>query len=841
MNTKLLLILIYFTIFQGFSYAQDHARPPIEIPDQTGSQAILTKNMPSEESPVRKDEHTIRQAVSLARQGQTEKALSLLEPIVKRRPEDKKLLRDYVVILGWANKDREALAMAPKVGLENAPFYVIDSLAKSARNLHLFDRSVELYRLSILMSPERLQGHIGLVLALSDAGKSPEALESLTPLLKKYKNNPDLLFTKAYAHEAGGEKLQALWIYEKILRRYPGKKEALRLKILALSSLGAPGLALSMAMQHPGLLTDRGMERIQGDWAAIKVKWGKLSTPPGMERFSETDEAIEILEENIQRLRRESEKKDLSSAVLRARFDRIAALHSRVRMEEVIDEYESLSRQGILLPQYVLESAGDAYLYLEQPEKAVVLYRKVLATSQDKFLIHLSLFWAYIESGDFDRANELIGKLIKEQKTWRISRMEGARPVYGKNERRLIAESTAALALAFSDNLPEAQRRLEDLLNAAPFNHDLRQRLGHIYLWRGWPRRAQEEFDHILPVEPELLDARLGKASSLMDLRDYEEAERLMTDLYGHFPEKKQAQRLKKDWGLYNKKILTTEVGFGSSSATDQDSDSFRFDTYLYSSPQEYHYRVFLHSFYEKAEIRKEDVSNQREGFGIQYGGPEITGEVEVHNNKESNHDIDISGGISWEADDHWKVGASMDTFSLDAPLQGILQDIRAWSADLDLLYRADESANTRMHLQRLDFSDDNLRLSGLLSVQRRLLSRPYLKIPVSVELYGSRNSRKNRPYFNPESDLSGSLTVDFQWLMWRRYARSFAQNLSFSGGFYRQKNFGTRSIRSLRYEHDWNISEEIALLYGVSWSRRVFDGDPENGIWSYLTFTWRF
>jgi hypothetical protein len=140
-----------------------------------------------------------------------------------------------------------------------------------------------------------------------------------------------------------------------------------------------------------------------------------------------------------------------------------------------------------------------------------------------------------------------------------------------------------------------------------------------------------------------------------------------------------------------------------------------------------------------------------------------------------------------------------------------------------------------------MEFDDDNTRLQAFLSWQRRLVNRPYFKLPVTLELYGSGNSAQDRPYFNPEQDLSATVMVDLRWLLYRRYQRTFAHHLAVTGGTYWQKDFGAGPVGSLRYEHDWHLNDDLTLQYGIIWRRRIYDGDSETNIWTYLNCTWRF
>ncbi len=790
-----------------------------------------------------RDEALIVDAVLQARRGELEEALATLEPMLAKRPDDRQLKIDYMVLLGWAGRDEEALQQAEGFDLEVAPPYLIESLAKSARNVGRFDQAVELYTLATTRRPGRAAGYGGLAMAQADAGRSEEALQTLAPALQAHPKNRDLLFAGGYAHERSGNRLEALWAYEEILRLDPRHREASRRRLLMLSALGAPGPALREGGENAGLLSTDEMDHVTADWAAAKVRWGEIPAPGYEVRFAETDEAIAMLDDRIRQLTAEKGLSETATPVLRARFDRMVALRNRYRMTDVVAEYERLGAQNVAVPVYGHQAAGDAYLYLERPREAEVAYREALSRDPQNFNIQTALFWALIDQGQFEPATEIIDRLEAEQPAWRINRSNPARPVYGKNENRLLAAATAAQARAFADDLQGAQERMEGLTGQAPFSHDLRQRLGYVYLWRGWPRRALAEYEQVLASDPQLLDARVGRGEALLDLGEYRAAQASIDRLETEYPETKQVAKLRRRWEIHNKGIFTTSLGFGSDSQGDQDTDSFRIDSYLYSRPMAYNWRLFGRSYYEKGDldIEDDDVSVQRESIGLQYGGRDLVSFVALDRNRETDKDMGVSGGLGWNLNDHWAVGVAMDSSSLEVPLRARYRDIEAWSAGAEVIYRAHESAQVRASLQRLDFDDDNIRVSGLLAYEQRVINGPYFKLPVTLELYGSRNSKEDRPYFNPESDLSGTVTADLRWLLWRWYRRSFAHHLAFSGGFYRQKDFDTEGVGAVRYEHDWQISDTLALLYGVTWRRRVYDGDSEKGTWSYFTVDWRF
>ncbi|MDX9710697.1 MAG: hypothetical protein RBT64_14195, partial [Trichloromonas sp.] len=86
-----------------------------------------------------------RQAVELARQGQPDEALRQLAALRAARPENRWLIFDTLVVLGWAEKDAEAADLAGETSLDEAPAYVLESVGKSLRNLGRFDAAIDLY------------------------------------------------------------------------------------------------------------------------------------------------------------------------------------------------------------------------------------------------------------------------------------------------------------------------------------------------------------------------------------------------------------------------------------------------------------------------------------------------------------------------------------------------------------------------------------------------------------------------------------------------------------------------------------------------------------------------
>ena len=106
---------------------------------------------------------------------------------------------------------------------------------------------------------------------------------------------------------------------------------------------------------------------------------------------------------------------------------------------------------------------------------------------------------------------------------------------------------------------------------------------------------------------------------------------------------------------------------------------------------------------------------------------------------------------------------------------------------------------------------------------------------------YGSNNSRINASYFNPKSDFSAAITLNNEWLLSRNSEREFLHRLGVSVGVYDQENFGSDSLWSISYQHEWIVGDNFVLRYGLSHSQHPYDGVQDSEDQISLMMDWRF
>jgi len=822
------------------------------------------------------DDSKHKHAILQAQSGHYSPALTTLKGLGNKHEKPNRFFYDYISILGWAGKHPQITNHAKDIPLKQAPRYVLNTLAIAYRQQLNYARSENVYRVMGRRFPGFLDGEIGLGLVYVDQNKVKLAEGVLLPLEKMHPDNIELLNALAYLHEAQNKRIAALSIYQRLLTIHPNDPVILRKKILILNSIGASHLADSM-IKDPSLFSKDDLARIRTDMAAHQIRWAGIPTEQEKDHFDEIEIAIRELKTNIRDFH--SEFGDTSPFTLNAQFDLLVALRNRLRMNETINLYDELITASIKVPAYAQIAVCDAHLYLEDPDKAEACYLDVKqAVSQENVNLDLSLFYAYIENEKPDTAQAWIKQVAAKQPPYIWGK--GERPLRKPNPRKTQSETVSALSLAYADNLQEAEQQIETLHQLAPYNTDLRKELANIDYWRGWPRKAQGEYDIGLTQEPKHIGLRMGQARNQLALKQYEQAEISIESLFNLYPEDKGIATQNKLWGIHNMREFKTEVNISNSSSgsnnptrSDNGSRSLDISTYLYTRPINYNFRIYSHQRHSQAKFRGGDGRLNHIGGGFEYTAPAIFLMAEVHQNKyirqyqgaQNRLAYSINGRLT--PSDHWSVSFSQESLSSQTPLAALYFDgTYAKSLSMGIQYRWHESRTAGLQHTYLDFSDGNKRHSFNGFWKERWYSQYNYKFSTRVDLYSSANLKADEinsvsggvtttPYFNPQMDFSGSIALENEWLSWRRHEDSFYQRLILSTGFYTQAGYipniqvalddkleyGTGNTWGLQYEHRWTFNDRFELIYGAKRTNKRYDLKDELSSSYYLLLNWRF
>ena len=805
----------------------------------------------SGEAQVNTDEDArYHQALIFAKNKNYESSINILKQLVIDYPQNINFLSDYVQVLASAGKDEAVLALWGQIPVKQVRAYVLEALARSARNLRKFKQSEYLYRTVIRRFPERIDDYIGLAFVLVDQNRSEEALKIILALEKKYPEHPEIKFIAGYIYEMGEptDLFEALKYYEKVLAINSNHTAAIKRRILVTSKLGAPSLADSMVKNYPeGFFRADEIARIKWDKAAYWIRWGQSgNTADETMRFDDTDRAINEIAQNIVSVNADKLDKNWET---NARFDLIIALRNRVRMQEAITQSKKLLKENIKLPPEVMIALGDANLYTGKPELAKHWYFSALKESPRSYPLRLSIFYAHLEAEDHDDAFKTIEKLVGEQ-AFREERIykgsDGAKQtvVTDENPNKTKAEATFAMASAYLDDLDTAEKKAKFLSDSAPHNQYLRGNLASVYSFRGWPRRAQENYEIGLNADPTNVDLRIDLSRNLLALKEYRQAEKQVTEMYQLYPEHKHAEKQYKLWGIHNKRELNVDVnGSTTSGAQQQGSHDFGIDSHLYSSPIDYNFRIFLHNRWTKAKFLEGLGTTRREGVGIEYTRPNLRLRTEIHNTNyaSSTNKIGFSVGGNYDFDDQWSVNSLFESVSSETPLRAFKNNVYGQSINIGGKFRQNESREISVSGGYLNLSDGNHGYTGSGSYIERWHSGSVYKLSTNTSLFYAQNDQQDVFYFSPKQNFVSAVTFDNDWLTYRNYDTSWNQNLALTVGQTWQASFGNNFIYSAQYQHRWRALNRLELIYGSSYSRRYYDGEKAL-IWQHsLLLNWRF
>lgn len=766
-----------------------------------------------------------RAAVELARAGDTEAALAIIADLRDEHPGDLPLIFDETVILSWSAKHDLVLYNAVLLDPESTPFYVMEAVAKSARNQQQFGTAIEWYEWAAQAEPDNIDGHLGLAMAQADNGQLDLARQTLEALPADLQDNPEVLMTSAYLYEIGGAIIPAINDYDAVLKIDPGHRDALRAKALALKKVMLPRQGLALEKQNPGLLMPRELTRMEADALALDLREA-IETPDQKYPFVRTNIALNSIDD---RLAEEDPGSELARLL---RYDRIVGLVHADRMDKAIEYYEEILAADDPGTSHVHHAAGRAYLTKRRPHEAEMALRRGEALDPDDRLIQLELFYALVELERLEEALAIPDTMAARLDV--INQLPGS-SVSQPNRVRMQAEIMAGSGKAFAEELEGAEQRLAGLVADAPNNQDARAALGNVYSWRGWNERAETEYNQVLTINPDEVDAKTSRAQNAMDLQDYRRTESELYATRRQHVTRESVWDLNKRWIIHNYSQLLIDSRWGESSGQTFGSEQYEIDAWWFTKPIKYNYRLYARTFDAWAEFQPGDHSRRRAAVGTEFRkGPWIAS-GEFNFDRSGLDEPGFASRIDHRLSDTWYVGGEVELNSYATPLRADFSEIESNLFGVDTTFRRSESWHVSAGLFYQDFDDGNDVLGLNADTRLRLYDRFTYMLDGYAAAYASKSSKDGAVYFNPERSLEFLVGIDNVWRQFRRYDKALTHRVGVNAGLYDQKRFGSDPIWTLDYELNWDINQQLAIRFGWERSRRVYDGGPE-----YATY-WLF
>lgn len=782
--------------------------------------------------------------IQRARAGDHKTALAALRDRLAANPGDRRAAWDRIVIAGWAARPAEVLQGWEALGKpSDAPAEALAAVARAYRDSQQWDDALARYREGRERFPRRADFSHGEVMVLADSGRTGEAIALGKHRVRAVPSDVDARLALVYACTRAAQPYEALFEADQAHALAPQRDDVAREYVRALQGAGMPEAALRLAMERPGLLDSLSLLELEGDVAAEQVRLADMPTRAESERFVIADRALASYAALIPRIRDAGPRAE--ALLRRVRIDRLAALHARVRMRELVSEYEALRGEGVGVPSYALANVASAYLYLRQPEEAEALYRQVLdaqaaGNDEERLQAQTGLYYAHAEAQAFDPAGATVRQAQGEQRPWRWAR---GQPMRQPSDLWLQAELVGAQSRQQADDTVQAQQRLEEMVRKAPGHTGLRTALADVYRARNWPRAAENELKLAETMSPRSLSVQVQQGHAALELQEWRQAQQLRDDTIARFPEDLAAQRLDREWRVHNKSELRIEGyrGLANDSAV-VGNGNFGIESVLYSPPVAYDWRAFGGIGHATGRFQEGSLDYTWARAGVQRRIRDLTLEGEV-----STHWYGQGGkpgarlSADYDVSDRLQVGASAALRSTGTPLRALNQGIYADTLATYARWRPSERGEWMLTVAPSRFSDGNDRLEAGISGFQRVHTAPHLKADVLLDLWTTRNTRADTPYFNPRADLTVLPSVRLTHTLHRRYETAWEQQFLAGAGGYSQRGYGTGAILLIGYGQRFRTNDVFDVGATVTGTSRPYDGQRERELRIVFDLTYRF
>ena len=772
------------------------------------------------------------EAIAIARSERYDEALSLLDRLGVFKHKSQQVESDRIVINVWQEKFDEAVDAYARMNIEtDPPPYFLKEVAraykKTGEETEMPDRHrryIESYVQAIEEEELRSHAQLDVIRVRVEEGNLDEAVRLIDGIPEDDLGKPEALFLKAKIYDSTKEYWKAVHVYNRILKMDPDNHAALNLKLRSLMDLGATSLVLEESEKHPGVVDAVIAERAKTNVPMHQIRWDEPALA--------LDEIKQLEEKYADLLAKGADDQTASENYDRIKWDRFLALRKEEKMDEIVRGYEAHLIAGDEIPPWVHRAAGDAYLYLQRPEEALEIFNKLIEEDQS-FDLEMSAYYTLIELGRYEEAQDALDRLddVTPAKVVR-------RGILQDNWQKADIAFNKAWLLMYQDRLKEAEAYIQETKKVSPFNTHLRTAEAHNHLYRGWKRRALDEFKMVRTLENSLISAQIGYARALNENMKKKEAREEIKDLLKRKPANKHVQCLLRQFDVEEMSVVTFDASY---TAEDPGEDeyvlSLRGDQPI----------GFQHTLFAEV-IRRETT---------QEGGNDVACKVrvgdiwQVNNNwrligaitgdYEKTDGVGFLGGIQYQLNDCWTFdfGYESDTFDISSRLRadGVEADLYTLSAT----YRMSELFDTTIGVTFKDFTDNNEYLQYFWRTDMALTTSAYWKTRLGTEFSYETFSDQNVAYYSPEETYSFYFVPMVEHTWFRRYEKAWVDRMYLGVGQKWQSDFGASGVGYVRYEQDHKFSDTKSWLIGTTYSLNEYDGESVNALNVYTTVRFKF
>jgi len=627
----------------------------------------------------------------------------------------------------------------------------------------------------------------------------------------------------------------ALGLSQRARQAEPGSREAIRVEVSTLARLGAAHLALEKALAHRAIFTDAERWNLRADATMADIREARNESKRLEARYlyaqrqRPLEKVLAELDANLKRFPAGSQAHE------RTLRDRVYVLRELDRMHECLAQFGKLQGGPRAQPEYVQRAAADAYLKTRQPERAAKLYAAIIKHNPKVEVdVYISWYYALIEGEHYRQAGQLLARIKRTTPLWIARGKEPRAPNY----EYLGVDQLNVLDAAYRRHEQQAEALARTDYRQAPRNSDMYNQYATILRWRGWPTQAEHWVDMAAAYAPKARSTRINRANDARDQEHYDRWRHWIVPLAREFPKDTEVARSLAELDDRRHASMSAEYTLGHSGSNapitgkrDQ-SLQMRVNTPWTRNG----WRAYAAEDYHWGAYEGGNTSISRLGVGGEWRWSRKHAWAQVSQSRLSGRQLGVELGWSQWLGDHWRYQLGVNSFSPDTPLRATRENLRGRSAQAELDWRGSESTSASLSASRMKISDGNRRVDLTAQFSQRVQASAHHLTRVSLLASAERNDViPNVAYFNPERTHSYGVSVEHDWITWRRYERSFTQRFVVTGASEWQKAYGSAAGVDLQYMHEWKLSRTWELHYGLGWGSHVFDGTREHRVFAVI------
>lgn len=510
--------------------------------------------------------------------------------------------------------------------------------------------------------------------------------------------------------------------------------------------------------------------------------------------------------------------KPIASSSPRRGADELLVLSRLEQPALVVSRYEAQAPD--YWPRWVRPLVAGAYAQVKDYDKAVELFKQLVAEQPRELELREGLFYALTDGGKWADAREVA---LAASKDFKDSDQALEASIMLIEVHRWAGDSRSALELA------------AELVGKSKPSARLTALYGWSLLANDRAQDAKVQFEAALQNDPDYLEAKQGLLA-VAGVLSPEKREGLFKEIRQSVASPGQLARMEKD-------LQAQHAGYlYAASRRNRDRDSASVESSIEVASETLDARGtrvvaevtrVTHQLKDK-QVQAEQVAV---GASTQVGSTKVLAQVK---HIDTTGHTGIALKLSTRLNDRLSLSASLNTAVLDLPARALDAGVTARNVYLEVVQRLDTGIKLGASSSWTKLSDDNVRTSLSAFLDWATVVNLDKDLNVNVRAGKDTASRQDVSYFSPKQSGWGEVSAQLSKPVRFGSLRPVRLGVATSLGFVSQDGYDLKPIGSAGVFGGIDIEEGVSLQVAIQRARKVYDGQfNEQTIWNASLY-WR-